>query len=733
MYRIFGQRVSAVFFITGGARTPPLKRLMHGTYQPFLVCLSIAVAVLASYTVLELADHCSTAADVRWRTRWLAGGALVLGAGIWAMHFIGMLAFSLPIELGYDFKLTAISLLIAIVGAYLALRVVMLDALTVPKLLSGGLLLGASAATMHYTGMAALKMDPDLNYRPLWFAASVMIAVGGATVALWLTHRFTYRRAAQSTSGFDGTSRGQVAKRGAAACVMGAAVAGMHYTAMAAASFGVDAICRAAAGVSINWLAFAVSCVVFALFVIALVVSLLTRFVERQKQAYARSLDALNDQLIRLATLDPLTELPNRTTLAARLENAIERCSFEQQIFAVLFMDLDGFKTINDSLGHAVGDSLLQAYARRLLTLVPPHDMVARIGGDEFVIVLEHLASPDEVIKIADNILHKMQEHLVVDNAPMHVTPSMGIALYPRDGESVGELLKNADAAMYTAKEAGRNTYRMFESYMNESARRAMEIQRGLYDAIENHELRLHFQPKFSGLARELVGAEALIRWEHPQMGLVSPAHFIPVAERSGQIIAIGYWVVAEVCRNIKEWEACGLPAVKVAINLSPQQLRHSDLAGNINAAVAAAGVSNSQIMFEITETVAMENAEKTSEIIRDFHAFGFEIAIDDFGTGYSSLAYLQNFRVKQLKIDRFFTNGLDISGDEGYSIVSAIIALAHSLNMDVVAEGVETFTQLTKLNELHCDQVQGFFLSKPLAANDFQIFLDRSDTRMAV
>jgi len=706
---------------------------MHGTYQPFLVILSIVVAVLASYTVLELADHVSAAAGELARACWLAGGALALGAGIWATHFIGMLAFSLPIELGYDIKLTAVSLLIAVLGAYLALRMVLPGAPTAQKLVSGGVLLGASIATMHYTGMAALKMDPDLSYRPLWFTASVLIALIGSTTALWLLRRVTPSPALQTSVYHDGALHRRGVQRGLAAAVMGAAIAGMHYTAMAAASFGVDAICRAATGVSINFMVLAVSVIVFALLIASLLASLLTRFIERQKLAYVRSLDALNDQLIRLATLDPLTELPNRTTLAARLESAIERYSFNQQVFAVLFMDLDGFKTINDSLGHSVGDSLLKAYARQLLALIPPYDMVARIGGDEFVIVLEHLTSADEALKMADNILHKMQEHLVVDDAPMHVTPSMGIALYPRDGTSVEELLKNADAAMYTAKEAGRNTYRMFESYMNESARLAMEIQRGLYEAIENHEFRLHFQPKFSGVARELVGAEALIRWEHPEMGLVSPANFIPVAERSGQIIAIGYWVIAEVCRNIKEWEACGLPPVKVAINLSPQQLRHSDLARNINHAVAAAGVSTRQIMFEITETVAMENAEKTSEIIRDFHAFGFEIAIDDFGTGYSSLAYLQNFRVKQLKIDRFFTNGLDISGDEGYSIVSAIIALAHSLNMDVVAEGVETHTQLTKLNELRCDQVQGFFLSKPLAANDFQIFLDRSDTRMAV
>jgi len=324
---------------------------MHGTYQSFLVFLSIAVAILASYTALALFDHFSTISDARLRRACLAGGALLIGAGV---------------------------------------------------------------AAMHYVGMQAQQTASGLSYRPLWLA---------------------------------------------------------------------------------------VSGIVLALLVMATLVFLQTRFIDRQKRSYGSSLDALNHQLIRLATLDSLTELPNRVTLMAGLEQAVERCRSNQQIFAVLFMDLDGFKTINDSLGHSVGDSLLKAYARQLLTLIPSHDMVARIGGDEFVIVVEQIAAADEVLTIADSILHKMQEHLMVDGAPMHVTPSMGIALYPRDGESVEELLKNADAAMYTAKEAGRNTYRMFESYMNESAQRAMETIIMSCDCISNLNLTVS-QVRWSGLKR---------------------------------------------------------------------------------------------------------------------------------------------------------------------------------------------------------------------------------------
>jgi len=288
-------------------------------------------------------------------------------------------------------------------------------------------------------------------------------------------------------------------------------------------------------------------------------------------------------------------------------------------------------------------------------------------------------------------------------------------------------LIKNADAAMYEAKRGGRGTYRFFEASMNEAATRTLQIQHALRDALELGYFSLNFQPKFNGKSGDLVGAEALLRLNHPTLGPLAPMDFIPIAERSGQIVAIGAWVVREACRQLHAWELAGLPKVKVAINLSPRQLLQTDLVEELLEIVRHENVACEQIMFEITETVAMQDAPRTIEMIHAFQSNGFDIAIDDFGTGYSSLAYLQRFRVKQLKIDRFFTNGLDAPGDEGSAIVSAIIALAHSLDMDVVAEGVETASQLDKLQNMMCDEIQGYLVGRPLTADAFgQLMSDR-------
>lgn len=399
-------------------------------------------------------------------------------------------------------------------------------------------------------------------------------------------------------------------------------------------------------------------------------------------------------------------------------------------MFAILFMDLDGFKIINDSLGHSAGDEILKVFAQRLLHCVRGGDTVARLGGDEFVVLLENLESPDDAAKMAESVLDRMRQGIWDDKQPLQVMPSIGISLFPQDGDTVEVLLKHADAAMYEAKRGGRSTYRFFETSMNEAATRILKIQHALHEALGANHFSLYFQPKFGGDDGELSGAEALLRLRHPELGLLPPIEFIPIAERSGQIVQIGYWVVRETCRQIRRWREAGLPPIKVAINVSPRQLTQSDLVAKMLDIVRSERVPCEQIMFEITETVAMRDAPRTVDMIREFQQNNFEISIDDFGTGYSSLAYLQRFRAKQLKIDRFFTNGLDEFGHEGSAIVTAIIKLAHSLQMDVVAEGVETATQLSKLKGLMCDEIQGFLLGKPVTAEEFGAILQKQASR---
>jgi diguanylate cyclase len=685
---------------------------MPSTYNLTLVAVSLLVATLASYTALDLASRISMLKRSASRHAWLAGGAAAMGVGIWSMHFVGMLAFSLPIPLGYDPAITGYSLLIAICVSWFALYVVTRARLKWRGIAVGGVLMGLGIAGMHYTGMAALRMQPSLSYDPLLFAASVAIAILASAAALWIARTLS-----------DARQHYIIGKRVAAALVMGVAITGMHYTGMAAADFMPGSWCGAANGVDARWLATTIILFTFAILIVTL---MLSRF-DVRTAVLAGSLTELNDQIVRMVNHDALTDLPNRRALVERIEMVVHNAKRSQETFAVLFMDIDGFKTVNDSLGHSAGDEVLKAFARRLMHCVRDGDTVARLGGDEFVVLMEDVTSPDDAQDVAQNVLDRMEREHWNDGQPLQAVPSIGIALFPRDGETADELLKNADAAMYEAKRAGRATWRFFEASMNEAAMRTLQIQNALRMALDEGHFSLRFQPKFCGTSNDLVGAEALLRLNHPELGMLAPAEFIPTAERSGQIVQIGQWVVRETCRHIRQWQAAGLPEMRVAVNLSPRQIAQPDLVDTMIDIVRTEHVRCDQVIFEITEAVAMHDAPKTVEMIQAFQSAGFEIAIDDFGTGYSSLAYLERFRVKQLKIDRFFTNGLDGQGHESRAIVSAIIALAHSLNMEVVAEGVETASQMSELQYMACDQMQGYLLGKPLTAEAFGALLENA------
>ncbi len=686
---------------------------MHGTYNFWLVALSLVVATLASYTALDLSGRIAQLPHRRQRHAWLAGGAAAMGIGIWSMHFIGVLAFTLPIAVGYDFTITAVSLLIAIAVSYFALNVIAHGTLGRQRLACASLLMGLGIAGMHYTGDAAMQMRPGIVYDPALVAASIVIAIVASGAALSIAHKLR-----------ADDHRNADTKRMAASVVMGLAITGMHYTATAAANYLPGAICGAANGVDLRWLGTTISIFTFAILIVTL---MLSRF-DARTASLVQSVSQLNSRIVHMAAFDSLTDLPNRRTLTEHIERAIELNQHGKALFAILFMDLDGFKTINDSLGHTAGDQVLRAFAQRLTDCVSAGDTVARLGGDEFVVLARHIGLPDDAERLAQAVLERMREAIWVDARPLQVAPSIGIAIFPRDGDSVEVLFKNADAAMYAAKRAGRGTSRFFESDMNEAATRTLLIQQALHEALDKHYFSLRFQPKFYGRDGALAGAEALLRLNHPTLGLLSPAEFISIAERNGQIVPIGYWVVRETCRQIRRWQAAGMQTTKIAINLSPRQLAQPDLLATIQQIVREERMSPERIMFEITETAAMHEVRRTSETVHAFQKCGFEVAIDDFGTGYSSLAYLQRFRVRQLKIDRFFVNGLDAHHEEGTAIVAAIIELAHSLGMNVVAEGVETVSQRKKLEALHCDQLQGFLLGEPLTADAFGALLGGDD-----
>jgi diguanylate cyclase (GGDEF)-like protein len=687
---------------------------MTGVYNPLLVCMSLVVAFLASYTAMELSGGLNALASAKRRPLWLVGGAVSMGVGIWSMHFIGMLAFSLPIAVGYDFSITAASLFLAISVSLIALATASRGALSRRRLCVAGTIMGVGVAGMHFTGMHAMQMSPGIEYTIWKVALSVGVAIATSMAALWLA--FTLR-----TSDLENL----VIKRLSAAFVMAIAITGMHYLGMSAANFAAGSVCLSGEKLDANWLAFVVTATSFTVLVGTLA---LLGF---HTSSLSVSLRRANRRLHHLGTHDALTNLPNRHQLALHIAQAVAESARRESVFAVLFIDLDGFKAINDSLGHGVGDDLLQLCAERLRKDLRHTDMVARLGGDEFVIVVENVADSSSAVAVANGVLQRLSEEIVVNGLPLRVSASIGIAFYPCDGVNAEELLRSADAAMYDAKQSGRNTFRVFAPQMNHTALKSLILQRDLNRALSDGELSVSFQPKFSVASQSMTGVEALIRWRHPEFGEIPPLEFIPIAERSGLIVEIGDWVLREVCSNIALWDAQGLPAISVAVNLSPIQFNVPDLVARIDALIAAAGVDSCRLMFEITETAAMQNIEKTSRTIETLQSRGYTVAVDDFGTGYSSLGYLQRFRFDQIKIDSSFMRDLESAGQRGSALLSAVVTLARALQIEVVAEGVETESQFRTLSELACDQMQGFLLSRPLPAAEFLAFLRRTADRI--
>ena len=423
-------------------------------------------------------------------------------------------------------------------------------------------------------------------------------------------------------------------------------------------------------------------------------------------------------RLNHLANHDPLTGLPNRNLLHDRLAHAIARR--REGMAAVLFLDLDRFKLINDSYGHDVGDELLKAVAARLSGCLRGEDTVARLGGDEFVVLLEDLPGIDAAASIAGKIAARLAEPLSVGGRELPLAASIGIALYPRDGRVPQDLLKNADTAMYRAKEAGRGGFCFFAGEMNMHALRRLTLENELRRALDGGELEVFYQPQVAMDSGRLLGAEALVRWRHPLKGLVAPADFIPVAEETGLIVALGEQVLRAACRQIADWQRRGLPPLTVAVNLSPRQFRQADLVATIAGILAETGADPARLELEITEGAAMQNADEAVAALRRLRAMGVGLAIDDFGTGYSSLSYLKRFPIDKLKIDRSFVQGVPDDGDDT-AIVQAIAAMAGSLKLKLLAEGVESEAQRAFLESLGCAEAQGWLFGRALPAADFE------------
>ena len=678
--------------------------MLVGSYNVWLVMASLLIAMLASYTALDMAGR---VAETQGRAAgwWLFGGSVAMGIGIWSMHFLGMLAFRLPVPMGYDPLITLLSLLIAIASSAFALWMVCRRKLSWQRLSLGAVLMGAGVCAMHYTGMAAMRMEPGIRYIPSLFLLSVVIAVTASGAALWIA--FHLRKRSSKIKRL----------RAGAAVVMGFAIAGMHYTGMAAAQFPKNSVCAmAGAGLSTSWMAPLI--VVFALAVlsIALIISMLDFRMEARTAILSSSLDRANEELRFLALHDNLTKLPNRTLLEDRLDQEIANAKRNQKPFSVLFLDLDGFKHINDAYGHQVGDLLLIEVAQRIRSAVRARDTVARLGGDEFVLLAD-TGEPADVASLASMLIMAIQRPYVLAGHDCQVTVSIGIAIFNGDEMQRHDLLKNADAAMYHAKALGRNTYCFFEVSMNEDAQQHLQVLHDLRLAMDRRELILYYQPKFDAHTRAMLGVEALIRWQHPTRGLLLPADFIPLAEKIGLIVPIGEWTVQEACRQMTEWRTAGYTEWTVAVNLSPVQFSHPGLLELVQGTLEHYALDPRCLILEITESTAMRDPDASMSILHKLNHMGVRISIDDFGTGYSSLLHLKRLPAGELKIDRGFVRELSPETEDA-AIISAIVALGRTLNLEIVAEGVETVAQQEFLTSLGCNSLQGFLLGRPMPPN---------------
>lgn len=671
--------------------------MLDVSWDKWLVLISLLIAFIASFTALDTAGR--VASSQGWKARfWLAGGGTAMGIGVWSMHFIGMLAMKFPMPMHYSIGYTGVSLLLVIVASIVALQqVVSQQHLGWERLTRGALLLGSGIVGMHYLGMYALLIDPGIVWDRGMVILSIVIAYVASGVALWLA--FELRKG----------ESGIVLRRLQASLVMGFAIAGMHYVGMDAASFKSGSHMY---GHGINSPALAIWVFLFTLSILGC--SLLVSMIDSQIKTtrLAKKLHQANRELHKLAMHDPLTLLPNRAYLEEQLDHYIQGAS-SGSAFALMFLDLDGFKMINDAYGHHIGDRLLIMVTERLKNILDSDHVLARVGGDEFVL-LTPSTSAEMAERIAAGMVKAIEKPFHISDYELMVSISIGIALYPPHGSEGRDMMFNADVAMYHTKNNGRNGFSVYRPDMNPMGKSQVQLKNELWRALYHNELRLFYQPKNDAGSGQIIGYEALVRWQHPVRGLLSPDKFLPVAEKSGMIIQVGEWVLNEACRQLAIWHAQGNTELSVSVNLSALQFEQEMLAQVVLNALTTNNVPPEKMILEITETTAMRSPKETIRILNILKEHGIQVSIDDFGTGYSSLLYLQSIPASELKIDRAFVREIN-NNHTDTRLLAMIIELAKNMNLNIVAEGVETEEQQRQLTELGCNILQGFYFSRPV------------------
>ncbi|GAK39144.1 diguanylate cyclase [Paenibacillus sp. TCA20] len=651
--------------------------IIQGGYNYYIVVLSIIIAILASYSALSITSKISNSKG-KMQLFWLFAGALVMGAGIWSMHFVGMLAFHVHTAVEYDVWLTVLSMVASVVSSFIAFYITKPQNVSRLKIAFGGFFMGSGIIMMHYVGMEAMIMPMDISYDPVLWILSALIAYAASYAALFLFLKF---RNQASASWLKWVS----------SIVMGFAVCGMHYTGMKAATFtGHDQMPTHDHAASVDlFLLYGVTVATF----IILLVSWCALFLDRHV-------------LERMAYEDSLTGLPNRN----EMNRFFDTYAGDEEL-AVLFLDLDQFKAINDTLGHDIGDLLIQEVGTRLKPFIAVDLQAFRIGGDEFLFIIKN-CSLQQAEAYAERIIKEIKRVHRIEGNELYVTGSIGISIGSIQHTERSSLLKTADTAMYKAKGLGKNQYCIYTEDMGVKEVRKMELEKDLQLAIEQQQFYMVYQPKCNVRTNSLVGFEALIRWEHPRLGQISPGEFIPIAEETGLVIPMTKWVLLEACRQCKEWQSQRIHQ-PISVNLSVRLFQTDNLTELIPWVLQETRLEPEMLELEITESMVFHDI---NDIISQLHRIrntGVRVSMDDFGTGYSSIGLLDRLPIDTLKLDRLFTYDLDTPSKR--AIVHAIILMAEKLQLEVIAEGVENEEHIEFLTELGCYVMQGYYYGKPM------------------
>ncbi|WP_409314298.1 putative bifunctional diguanylate cyclase/phosphodiesterase [Pseudomonas putida] len=691
-------------------------------HEPLLVLLAYFVACAACFATLDMAERQSHSDDPTAHRQWNMLGACCLAGGIWAMHFISMLAFRAPVDVHYDVSLTILSLLIALGVAWLAMHSLERSNMRAHHFVPSAGLIGLGIILMHFVGMAAMETGARQYYQTGLLLASAAIALLTALTALYLAR---YLRNGSGTLY-------QAMKYGASLLMAGGIVA-THFTAMSAMTLVIpaDTALRLPSGDNSLQLGLGIGFITLLISGASISAALADKKLQSKEHDLRRvsvllsQLDQARASLQQAAHYDALTNLLNRRGFnQVFAERLVEHQASENRL-AVMFLDIDHFKRINDSLGHDAGDELLKVIANHIKAATRNHDLVARFGGDEFCVVTS-LNSRDEARHLAQRIMQRMKEPIDLGGRRMVMTTSIGISIFPDDGSTAEELLKHADLALYQSKDNGRNSLNFFNDSLKARASIALQLEEELRLALlEERGLCVHYQPIFDLRSGQMAKLEALVRWQHPQHGLLGPDRFVGIAEANGLIIDLDLWVLRHACADLAHLQRHGYGEVKVTVNCSAVTLSHDELPKEVEKALFHAGLAPRHLELEVTENALVGDIQRTVSLLKRVRALGVALSIDDFGTGYSSLAYLKRLPLDVLKIDRTFLQ--DVPGSQkDREIVQAIIAMAHTLHLRVVSEGVETAEQQAFLESHGCDYLQGYLLGRPVPLAELRPLLER-------